>query len=224
VREYAFGDSISRVHWNSTAKLGKLMSKQFDLSMSSDVWILLDLFQDIQAGELEESTDEYAVSIAASLAKKYLEAHLPVGLVAYGDKRFFLSPDTGGGQLDRVMDTLATAKAEGNVPLEATLAREEALWGYQSSLVVVTSSHRRQWVTALEELVRRRASIAVVLVDGHSFGGAFHTLDVVPQVYEAGVTPYVVRMGDNMAEALRRPYTAPGLGVSAEAVETAAMR
>ena len=99
VREYAFGDSISRIHWNSTAKLGKLMSKQFDLSMSSDVWLFVDLFRDLQAGEMEESTDEYAVSIAASLAEKYLGAQLPLGLVAYGDKRYFLSPDTGAASL-----------------------------------------------------------------------------------------------------------------------------
>ena len=43
VREYAFGDSISRIHWNSTARLGKLMSKEFDLGRSSDVWLFVDL-------------------------------------------------------------------------------------------------------------------------------------------------------------------------------------
>ncbi len=224
VREYAFGDSISRIHWNSTAKLGKLMSKQFDLSMSSDVWLFVDLFKDIQAGEMEESTDEYAVSIAASLAKKYLQAQLPLGLIAYGDKRYFLSPDTGAGQLDRVMETLASSKAEGDVPLEAALAREEALWGYQSSLIVITSSHRRQWVTALEELTKRRVRIAVVLVDGRSFGSVFHTLDVVPHLYDAGVTPYAVSMRDDMAEAMRRPHTAAVPGVSEESVKAAARR
>ena len=122
------------------------------------------------------------------------------------------------------METLAASKAEGSVPLETALAREEELWGYQSSLVVITSSHRRQWVTALEELTKRRVSIAVVLVDGRSFGGVFQTLDVVPHVYDAGVTPYVVSMGDDMAEAMRRPYTAPGLGVSEESIEAAARR
>ena len=120
------------------------MSKQFDLSTSSDVWLFVDLFRDMQAGEMEDSTDEYAVSIAASLARKYLATQLPLGLVAYGDKRYFLSPATGAGQFDRVMETLAASKAEGSVPLESALAREEELWGYQSSLVVITSSHRRQ--------------------------------------------------------------------------------
>ena len=62
VREYAFGDSLSRIHWNSTARTRRLMSKEFDLGMSSDVWLMVDLHEEAQAGELEDSTDEYAVS------------------------------------------------------------------------------------------------------------------------------------------------------------------
>ena len=50
VREYAFGDSISRVHWNSTARLGKLMSKEFDLDRSGDIWILVDLHRGCSGG------------------------------------------------------------------------------------------------------------------------------------------------------------------------------
>ena len=86
VREYSFGDSLSRIHWQSTARTGRLMSKEFELGMASDVWILVDLHREVQAGDLDESTDEYAVSIAASMAQKYIQAQLPVGLLAYGDE------------------------------------------------------------------------------------------------------------------------------------------
>ena len=113
VREYAPGDSLSRVHWASSAKMGKLMSKEFDLGRASEVWVLVDLEKNVHAGELEESTDEYAVSIGASLARRYLEANLPVGLLAYGDKRYFLAAETGTGQYQRIMEYLALSKAEG---------------------------------------------------------------------------------------------------------------
>ena len=43
VREYAYGDSLSRIHWKSTAKHGKLMSKDFDLGLSDQIWILVDM-------------------------------------------------------------------------------------------------------------------------------------------------------------------------------------
>ena len=207
VREYAFGDSISRVHWRSTARLGKLMSKEFDLGMSSDVWLFVDLHSEVQAGELDESTDEYGVAIAASLAQKYIQSHLPVGLIAHGDERYFLPSDTGRGQFDRILELLAMSKAEGNVPLETALAQEEALWGYHSTLIVITSSHRPAWIAALHELTRRRVRVAVILLDGGSFGGIFDSLEIVPELYAQGVPPYVVRKGDDISVALSRVHT-----------------
>ncbi|MDP6513573.1 MAG: DUF58 domain-containing protein, partial [SAR202 cluster bacterium] len=207
VREYAFGDSISRIHWNSTARLGKLMSKEFDLGLSSDVWLLVDLHRDVQAGDLDESTDEYAVSIAASLASKYLDAQLPAGLVAYGDQRYMLQAETGAGQFDRIMEFLAMSKAEGDTSLEQLLPMEEQLWGYHSALVVITSSHHLEWVSALKELTRRRVRIAVILLDGQSFGGMFDTMSVIPELYDVGISPYVVRQGDSIPVALSRTYT-----------------
>ena len=220
VREYAFGDSISRVHWGSTAKLGKLMSKEFDLGQSSDVWILVDLHRDVQAGELDESTDEYAVSIGASLSRKYLEAGLPVGLISQGDQRYFLPADTGAGQFDRIMEFLALSKSEGSVPLETLLAQEEQLWGYHSSLIVITPSNRPEWVTALRELMRRRVRVAVVLLDGASFDGFFNTVDVVPHLYLAGIPPYLVRKGDEIPVALSRVYTSAELEEAQELTAT----
>ena len=207
IKEYASGDSLSRVHWNSTARLGKLMSKVFDLGRAGEVWVMIDLHRDVQAGELEESTDEYAVSIGASLAKRYLESQEPVGLVTYGDQRYLLQAETGAGQFERIMEHLAMCKAEGITPLEVVLAEEEALWGPQSSLVVITSSPRQEWVGALKELVKRGVRVAVVLVDADSFGGFLNTLDVLEEIYLAGLPTYVVRKGDDIPSAMRLKYT-----------------
>ena len=99
------------------------------------------------------------------------------------------------------------SKAEGASPLAEVLSREEQLWGAHTSLLIVTSSHREDWTTAVRELVRRRIRVAVVLVDGASFGGMFDTLDAVPALYDAGVAPFVVRMGDDVPIALSHPYT-----------------
>ena len=202
VRDYASGDSLSRIHWNSTARMGKLMSKEFDLGRSSDVWIFIDLSAEVQAGELEESTDEYAVTISASLAKKYLEANLPVGIVAYGDQRYYLPSDTGIGHMDRIMEHLAMSKAEGDTPLATALPKEEALWSYHSSLVVVTPSHVPHWVNGLKELAKRRVRVAVVLLDGSSFGGYFEPTEPLQELYLAGIPTYRVGKGDTLAIAL----------------------
>ena len=204
VREYASGDSLSRVHWNSTARMGKLMSKEFDLGRSGEIWVLVDLHREVQAGELEESTDEYAVSIGASLAKMYLEAQMPVGLITYGAQRHFVAAETGTGQMHRILQYLAISKAEGSTPLEVVLPKEEPLWSHHSTLIVVTPSPREEWVVALRELARRGVGVAVVLVDGNSFGGHLNTLDALDPLHQAGLTVYVVKRGDDIPSALVR--------------------
>ena len=193
------------------------------MGQSSDVWVLVDLHRDVQAGELEESTDEYAVSIGASLSRKYLEAGLPVGLISQGDQRYFLPADTGTGQFERILEFLALSKAEGSVALESLLAEEEQLWGYHSSLIVITPSNRPDWVTALRELMRRRVRVAVVLIDGASFDGFFNTADVVPRLYLAGIPPYLIRKGDDIPVALSRVYTSAEIQESQPLTATEAL-
>ena len=219
VREYAFGDSLSRIHWQSTARTGRLMSKEFELGMASDVWILVDLHREVQAGDLEESTDEYAVSMAASLAQKYIRTQLPVGLLGYGDERYMIPADTGEAQFERIMEHLAMSKAEGAMSLADVLSREEQLWGTHSSIIILTSSHREDWTVALRELVRRRLRIAVILIDGQSFGGLFETMASTPALYDAGIAPFVVRRGDDIPVALSHPYTVDRSEELAEAAD-----
>ena len=193
------GDSMSRVHWPSTARMSKLMSKEFDLGRSSEVWALVDLHQDVQAGELEESTDEYAVSIAASLARKYVSNQLPFGLVAYGDRRYFLPSETGAGQFEQLMEFLAMSRAKGEAPIEDVLAREEMLWGPNTTLIIITSSPRIEWAVAVKQLMRRRVRTVAVLLDGQSFGTHFDTLAVLPELRAEGVPTYLVRRGDDIS-------------------------
>jgi len=89
VREYEPGDSLSRIHWLSTARRDRLMVKEFELDPLADVWIFLDAARKVQAAiphspppqtadalwhpwtkvELPPSTEEYAVSVAASLGR-----------------------------------------------------------------------------------------------------------------------------------------------------------
>ena len=52
IRDYSPGDSFSRIHWPSTARLGRLMVKTFDLEPTSDIWVVLDLQREAQAGKI----------------------------------------------------------------------------------------------------------------------------------------------------------------------------
>ena len=95
VRPYEAGDSLHLVHWRKTAKLGKLMIKQFDQEPAGALWLVLDLDASVQAGEGQESTLEYGVILAASLAAKHLDDNRAVGLVAFGETAQIIPPQSG---------------------------------------------------------------------------------------------------------------------------------
>ncbi|HAL47255.1 MAG TPA: hypothetical protein DCP37_05825, partial [Dehalococcoidia bacterium] len=133
----------------------------------------------------------------------------PAGLIAYGDQRYALPAETGSGQFDRIMEFLAMSKAEGTTSLEELLPHEEQLWGYHSSLVVITSSHHPGWINGLKELVRRRVKVAVILLDAQSFGSMFDPVSLIPELHSAGIAPFLVRKGDSIPLALSQTYTLP---------------
>jgi hypothetical protein len=69
LREYVPGDDRRAIHWRSTARIGKLMVRQFEETRRSHLLIVLDLDTDAWASDEEF---EIGVSAAASLARAAL--------------------------------------------------------------------------------------------------------------------------------------------------------
>ncbi len=65
IREYVPGDSLRHVHWRSTAKVGRLMVREYEESRRSRLAVLLGLADD---DYLDDDELELAISVAASLA------------------------------------------------------------------------------------------------------------------------------------------------------------
>ncbi len=69
LREYVPGDDRRAIHWRSTARIGKLMVRQFEETRRSHLLIILDLDTDAWASDDEF---EIGVSAAASMARAAL--------------------------------------------------------------------------------------------------------------------------------------------------------
>ncbi len=172
VRRYMPGDPLRRIHWPSSAHCGELMSRAFDAEVSGDLWIVLDMDADVQAGEGEESTGEYGVILAASLGERVLRRNRAVGLVAFGTREVYLPPGRGEGHLYCLLRSLALVQAGAGRPLAAVLASLAALrstLGREATLVVITPSCDPAWVEALASIVHRGVAVTAVLLDPASF-------------------------------------------------------
>ncbi|MFN3974392.1 MAG: DUF58 domain-containing protein [Dehalococcoidia bacterium] len=209
VRDYAYGDSLARVHWPSTARLGRLMVKEFDQGLGGDLWLLLDMHKGVQAGEGRDATDEWGATIAASVAHRYLDAEMSVGLLAYGDRQVAVAPKRGSGHILRVLEELATVHADGDTPLAEVLQQEGGRFSHMSILVIVTPSGDEGWPLALAPLLRRGVRPVTVLLEPRSFGRPEGAEGALERLAVLGVPTYLVHRGDILAQALARPTGVP---------------
>lgn len=219
LREYAPGDSFSRIHWSSTARRDQLMVKEFDLDPTAEVYIVLDMQEQIQrrlAGARDEtgqgrirerrtheSTEEYAVQAAGSIARHLIERDRSVGLIAWGREREVLTPEREVRQMDKILSSLAVLRAHGGRPLAEVLAAERARFGRNCTLVIVTASVDERWTESVQQLRERGVRSAVVLVDPASFGGTLGSDTIRTRLAALRVPVYLYRQGMDLATALR---------------------
>ena len=194
-RRYVPEDPLRRIHWPSSAHHNSLMSKTFDAEVSGDLWIILDLDAGVQAGKGEESTEEYGVILAASLAERMLRQNRAVGLVAYGVQEAYLVPGRGEGQLYRLLRTLALVQAGESAPLATVLTEMRAVLGRRTTVAVVTPSSDPAWVEALSPLLRLGVAPMAILLDPASFGGQGDLSAVRSMLAGLGIPAHVIAQG-----------------------------
>ncbi len=167
VREYVPGDPFRHIHWPTTARRGNFHVREFDQETGGDVWFLLDLDREVQAGVGKHSTLEVGVILTASLAVQLLDANRRVGLLAYGQEPRVVRPGQGLEHLWRILHALALAQPAAGQPLARVLEEAGRVLPANSTLLLLTPSTDPDWVAALAYLRRRGvASQALLLAVG----------------------------------------------------------
>lgn len=221
VREYAPGDPLNRIHWASTARRDKFMVKEFELDPLADVWIYLDGDSKVQTAlpqpaisheedfwrrsvkiPLAPSTEEYGVSIAASLARFYLQHDRAVGLVSAAQYLTLIPPDRGARQLGKILEALALLRADGKLPLRGLVETQARHMTRGSTAVLITPMVYDELTLIVDYLSRRGMRPVVVLLDAESFGGKQGSLYLSEKLMTLGAPVCRVVKGDNLELAL----------------------
>ncbi len=234
VRDYEPGDSFNRIHWRSTARRDRLVVKEFELDPLADIWVVPDMsvfghvtprkqaapappppgdipgWLKMREFHLPESTEEYTVTIAASVAQFFLRRDRAVGMLAYGQSNEILQPDRGERQFNRILETLAVLRAEGEVPLQDMLYAETHLFPRGTTVIVVTPFAREEWSLAARQLTRRGLRVVTILVNPASFYGSRSAEPLFHLLQAGGQVAYLVNNGDDLSDALSRGRTQSG--------------
>ena len=232
VRDYVNGDSINRIHWGLSAKRNRLIVKEFELDPMSDLWVALDLHgaahyvlnknsDNVESNEVIENpsatdagttetfslppdTEEYAVSLAASAAHHFLKQDRLVGLIGYGQHRQVIPGDRGERQHNKIMETLAVVRADGNLPFERVLKAELAQLPRGSTIVAISPSPDVAWAEAIQQAMRSGLRAVAIVIDAETFGSSISNTNIIAALAETGAVVRVVKRGESLAQAIER--------------------
>lgn len=172
-------------------------------------WWALQPAQRQPQAQSAESTEEYAVMAAASLARALLNQNRVVGMVAWGQHREVIPAERESRQLFKILEALAVLRAHSPRSLAEVLVAESQRFGRNCTLMIITSSLDERWVGALQQHLYRGVRAAVLFVDPQSFGGWRDPETILRQLAELRVPTYRLRQGQTLPDALREPLAAP---------------
>jgi len=222
VRDYVTGDPLNRIHWMSTARRNRLIVKEFELDPLAEVWIFVDASRFVHVSmphqtallddrdmwrpslkiPLPPSTEEYAVSIAASLARFYLQRGRAVGMVSAGLTFQVLAAEKGGRQMGKILESLALLRTQGKLPIQGLIEAEVKNLPRGSTVIVITPSTEENVVVTIELLGRRGMRPIIVLLNAATFGGSEGTKKLAANLTLLGVAVIQVSNGDDLSAAL----------------------
>lgn len=200
IRPYQQEDGLRKIHWPSSAKRGQLIVRHFEQTGINTATILIDLKWENNVGMGKETTLEYAIKIAASCAKYFLEHNYTVQLLAYGEKPVISTSGKDYSHLFTILELLAKTESNGHSTLTETMDKLNYLIPQTSTLVVVRLDRDFDTAKTLEKFIYEKSvSLVDIQLVTASFDNALpKTATHIMEVKGSDVVTYTINQGDNL--------------------------
>ena len=173
IREYQIGDAMSRIHWPSTARHGRLIVKQFERNAVQEATIIFDLKKGHDIGVGRETTLEYAVKIAGSVARYLLNEGALVQMIAYGKKHSIMLPfGKGQSHMYKIFEKLAMVQADGDMTLGQALEEASFIAPHRSTVITIMLDNDMQALSSLIQFKVKGIKLIVIVLATATFGHA----------------------------------------------------
>jgi uncharacterized repeat protein (TIGR01451 family) len=171
IRQYQPGDPLRRVHWRSSARWGRLAVVEFEEERSSELILALETRRGSAAGKEPETSFEYAVTLAASLATLAAQRGHPVRLLLSDAANASDEAGRPTEGLPDVLERLAAVEAVADRSLAESIPNHASQLPFGANLVWITPLAEPALLDAARSILARRVTLAVLGIDRASFGG-----------------------------------------------------
>jgi len=124
LKPYTPGDEARRVHWHASARLGALVTREYERHAGQQLWIVLELAATSHLGAGTDGTCEQMIRVAHSAIVKAHSEGIPVGMLyRVADAIKSLPAATDRSTYQHLRDTLARVQAHAQLPIHGWLQR-----------------------------------------------------------------------------------------------------
>lgn len=110
LRNYMPGDELKKVNWRASARMGKLITNEYEAERVTDAIIIVDINRLSDNTEYERKIVEACVSGSAALSSILLKQGNRVGAIVMGAVRDWVRPGFGKRHMMRILYTLTKAE------------------------------------------------------------------------------------------------------------------
>ncbi len=112
LRDHRPGDAFRSIAWKASARLGRLVVKEFDADLTLSIYVALDVSASMRAGVPGQAAIDRAVTLAYTLAHVLAERRHRLGLVTFDrGVHAFLPPAVGSRATHAFVDELLDVHA-----------------------------------------------------------------------------------------------------------------
>jgi uncharacterized protein (DUF58 family) len=196
VREYSYGDRLSRIHWNATARTGTLKSKEFEKESLPKTIVFLE--RQMRCYRSPEQF-ELAVSAAASLIQYGKNREINLGLLSVGSDSTYFEPNSYHGGVKNMIRHLIEVAADGAHPMLRILEDRVRLFDPGTCMIIISPQKGEPILKAIAWLNQRQmVSCHIWLTPDIEEG-----INWCKQLQSMGHMGYAIRSLDELPAALR---------------------
>lgn len=153
IREFRSGDNPRSIHWNSTAKRGQLMVREYQQNRHADSLVVLDL---PKFGTWDSKAIEMAVSLAATICVEQTKSssggYYLLAMAAM--ESCLVSSRSPGAFREEALDALATCQPSANASLEDVFSRVVAEHTLHDERIILITPRPQDAADVLEKVSR----------------------------------------------------------------------
>jgi uncharacterized protein (DUF58 family) len=224
MRDYVRGDELRHISWTTTARRGKLTTRQYQIERDQTILVALDAGRLMTARIEQETKLDSAVHATLALFSAAARAGDNAGLVVFGRRiKSYLPPSRGRDHIDAALEALYAVEPEMIEPSYPHALEFIAANSKRRALVVlltdlVDEEGSRELLTSLHLLRPRHLPLVVTIADRDLKAVVRQTPSSVRDVFTQSVAEEIIH---HREAALRLVESVGGLALDVTAAALA---